>query len=520
MVRPADPLRGAGFRLLWLGSVSANTGTWMQNVGAAWLMTELTRSPLLVALVQSATTLPTFLVALPAGVVADIIDRRRLLMVIEVWVLVVAAALALLTAVGTASPAVLLGFTFLIGVGLASYLPTWQSSVPALVPPDQLPAAMALGGIAINAARAVGPAIAGLVIAVSSPSAVFALNAALWGLALVAVIRLRIPRPARTLPPEHVVSAGAAALRYARHSPDLRAVMIRSGAFVAFAGALWALLPQIARHQLGLGAGGYGILFGCMGAGAVIAGLGIARARARYSSDRLLVFTGLGYATATLILAQVHSSVIVGIGLALGGAAWTTQMAMTNTAAQRAVPEWVRGRATALYTLVFQGGLAISAGAWGAVALGLGPPAALTVAAVGLALVPLAGLRWPLGPVEAADRRPAKHWPEPPEGIPGAAGPVLVSVDYRVAPADAPRFVERMQELRTVRLRDGATDWALDRDAADPDHFVERFHVRRWDEHLRQHERLTKADLPLEREIRELGANGGQPPVTHQIESS
>src|SRR4051794_31063887 len=198
MVRPADPLRRAGFRLLWLGSVSANTGTWMQNVGAAWLMTELTRSPLLVALVQSATTLPTFLVALPAGVVADIIDRRRLLIAIELWVVVVAAALALLTAVGTVSPAVLLGFTFLIGVGLASYLPTWQSSVPALVPPDQLPAAMALGGIAINAARAVGPAIAGLVIAVSSPSAVFALNAALWGLALVAVIRLRIPRPART----------------------------------------------------------------------------------------------------------------------------------------------------------------------------------------------------------------------------------------------------------------------------------------------------------------------------------
>jgi MFS family permease len=522
MARPADPLRRRGFRLLWLSSVSANTGTWMQNVGAAWLMTELTRSPLLVALVQSATTLPTFLVALPAGVLADIVDRRRLLIAIEIWVVVVAAALAALTAAGMVGPAVLLGFTFLIGMGLASFLPSWQSSVPELVPPAELPAAMALGGIAINAARAVGPAIGGLIIALRGPEAVFALNALMWALALVAMARWRRRPAPRTSPPERVLPAAAAALRYAHHSPDLRAVMVRSGAFIAFAGALWALLPQVARYELGLGAGGYGVLFACMGAGAVAAGFGIARIRERFSSDRLLVFTGLGYAVATLVLAQVQSPVIVALGLGLGGAAWTTQMAMTNTAAQRAVPEWVRGRATALYTLVFQGGLAIASALWGVVALGLGVPTTLTVAAIGLALVPLAGLRWPLAPVEAADRSPADLWPEPsvagPIEVP--SGPILVSVSYRVAPADAEAFAARMQDLRRVRLRDGAVDWVLERDLADPDRYVEEFHVRSWGEHVRQHERLTQADLSLELEVRDLGAGGGQPPVTHLVEVS
>ena len=252
----------------------------------------------------------------------------------------------------------------------------------------------------------------------------------MWALALVALARWRRRPAPRSSSPERVLPAAAAALRYARHSPDLRAVMARSAAFIAFAGALWALLPQVARHELGLGAGGYGALFTCMGAGAVLAGFAIARARARLSSDQLLMFAGLGYAVATLALAQVHNAVIVGLGLAVGGAAWTTQMAMTNTAAQRAVPEWVRGRATALYTLVFQGGLAIASALWGGIALALGAPATLTVAAVGLTLVPLAGLRWPLAPVEAADRSPADHWPEPSLAgpVPVPSGPVLVSV--------------------------------------------------------------------------------------------
>jgi MFS family permease len=520
MADSAGPLHRADFRLLWLGSVSANTGTWMQNIGAAWPMTELTRSALLVALVQSATTLPTFLVALPAGVVADIIDRRRLLIAIEIWVVVVAASLAAATAAGVVGPAVLLGFTFLIGMGLASFLPTWQSSVPELVPAEELPAAMALGGIAINAARAVGPAIGGLIIAVRGPEAVFALNAAMWVVALIAMARWRRRPIARTSPPEQVLPAAAAALRYARHSPDLWAVMARSAAFVAFAGALWALLPQVARHELGLGAGGYGILFAFMGGGAVVAGFGIAKARTRLSPDRLLILTALGYAVATLVLAQVHDPTIVALGLALGGAAWTTQMAMTNTAAQRAVPEWVRGRSTALYTLVFQGGLAISSALWGVVAIVLGSAGTLSIAAAGLVLVPLAGLRWPLAPVEAADRGSANLWPRP--RVTGAAavpaGPVRVSVRYHVPPVDTAAFVARMGELRQVRLRDGASDWALERDLADADDFVESFHVRSWQEHLRQHERLTRADLSLEREVRELGASGGQPPVDHLVE--
>jgi MFS family permease len=520
MADSAGPLRRPGFRLLWLGSVSANTGTWMQNIGAAWMMTELTRSALLVALVQSATTLPTFLVALPAGVVADIIDRRRLLIAIEIWVVVVAASLAAATAAGLVGPAVLLGFTFLIGMGLASFLPTWQSSVPELVQPEEMPAAMALGGIAINAARAVGPAIGGLIIAVRGPEAVFALNAVMWALALVAMARWRRQPVARTSPPERVLPAAAAALRYARHSPDLRAVMARAGAFVAFAGALWALLPQVARHGLGLGAGGYGILFAFMGGGAVAAGFGLAKARTRLSSDRLLILAALGYALATLVLAQVHDPVFVALGLAIGGAAWTTQMAMTNTAAQRAVPEWVRGRATALYTLVFQGGLAISSALWGVVALALGPPVTLSVAAVGLVLVPLAGLRWPLAPVESADRAPAGLFPQPRVTVPAPipSGPVRVSVRYRVPAADAATFTARMGELRQVRLRDGASDWTLERDLADAEGFVESFHVSSWQEHLRQHERLTRADLSLEHEIRELGAAGGQPPVQHLAE--
>ena len=334
------PLRHPVYRALWVAVLVANVGTWIQNVGAGFLMTTLTASPLLVALVQAATAGPAFLVALPAGALADLVDRRRLLIATQAWMLVAASALAGLTLAGLTTPAVLLALTFALGLGQATYVPGWQASIPELVPSEELPQAVALGSVSFNGARAVGPAIGGVVIAASGPEAVFALNALSCVVPMVAFARWRRETTplAASAPAEGVVGAIGTGLRYVRNEPRLLAVLARALLFLAGTGALWGLLPQVAAAELGLGSGGYGLLLACLGGGAVGAAFLLPRLRRALAPDALTIAASLVFAAATAVVALVPVVGVVCAALLLAGGAWISSLSPVNVSVQRSVP--------------------------------------------------------------------------------------------------------------------------------------------------------------------------------------
>jgi MFS family permease len=333
-----SPLQHPFFRALWLASVVSNIGTWMQNVGAAWLMTSLTPSPILVALVQAVTSLPVFFAALPAGALADVVDRRRLLLWTQGWMLVAAAMLGVLTLIGRTSPGALLALTFALGLGAAMNAPAWQAIIQELVPLPELPAAVALNSVGFNLARAVGPALGGLVVATAGTGAVFLLNAASFLGVMVVLSRWqRAPRESE-LPAEHVLGAMQAGMRYVRYAPALQALLVRAGVFILGGSALWALLPLLAQNQLGLDAGGYGVLLGCLGAGAVAGAVLLPRARQRVSADLLVASATVLFAAVMLTLAFLHHIVLLCAAMGMAGVAWMMLTSTFNVAAQTVVP--------------------------------------------------------------------------------------------------------------------------------------------------------------------------------------
>ena len=513
------PLRQPLFRALWIASVTSNIGTWMQNVGAAWLMTLLTPSPTVVALVQAATSLPVFLAALPAGALADVVDRRRLILVTQGWMLLAAAGLGLLTILGLTTPLILLALTFALGLGAAMNGPAWQAIVAEVVPPAQLQEAVALNAAGFNLARAVGPALGGAIVAAAGPGPVFLLNAASFVGVMFVVSRWQRAARASRLPAEHVLGAIRVGMRYVLHTPALQAVLVRSGVFIVCGAALWALLPLLARDQLGLSAVGYGVLLGCLGAGAITGAVLLPRIKRRVSLDALVAGATVCFAGVTLALAYVRDVYLVGAMMAPCGVAWMALMSSFNTAAQTSVPAWVRARALALYLLVFQGGTAVGSLLWGAVAARVGIPAALVCAAVGLIAGFAVVTRYRLAGGEALDLSPSLHWPEPhvvveprPED-----GPVLVLVEYLIQAERSHDFADAMHALRGERLRDGAMRWGLFNDPADPQRYVEAFLVASWVEHLRQHERVTSADRQAQEVARAFHIAGTPPMVSHLI---
>src|SRR5205807_1608263 len=408
-----SPLRESVFRALWIATVVSNIGSWMQDVGESWLMTSLTTSPVLVALVETAGSLPVVLVALPAGALADIVDRHRLLLVMQIWMFVAAAAMGILALMGHMSPGRLLSLTFLLGVASAMSNPIWQAITPELVSHSDLPAAITLNAVAINIARAIGPALGGFIVAASGPWAVFLLNAASFIGIMVVVYRWQ-PAPRKSkLPPEEIIGAMRAGTRYLRHSPELKTVLIRSGIFVICASALWALLPQQARRHLGLGSFGYGLLLGCIGFGALAGAWLLAKLRDRFSTNQLVAAGSIVFGLATMSLAYLHSFGVLAATLAGGGVAWIVVLSNLNVAAQTVTPSWVRARVMAVYLLVFMGGLAAGSAVWGFVAARSGVSAALLLAAIGL----LAGLvttwRYRLVGDDNLSLTPSMHWPEP-----------------------------------------------------------------------------------------------------------
>ncbi|CAA9566327.1 Uncharacterized MFS-type transporter [uncultured Synechococcales cyanobacterium] len=513
-----SPLRQSLFRALWIASIASNLGTWMQNVGGVWLMTSLTPSPLLVALMQTATSLPILLVGLPAGALADIVDRRRLLLIWQGWMLGVAAVLGGVTLLGVMSPWLLLVLTFALGLGAAMNGPAWQAIVSELVPRPELPAAIALNSVGFNIARAVGPALGGLVVAAAGPAAVFLLNAiSFLGIILVLYRWQRASGP-NTLPAERLIGAMRAGIRYVRYAPALQAVLVRTAVFISCASALWALLPLVARQQLQLGAEGYGLLLGCLGVGAVIGAGLLPSVRRQLSTDGLLVMATITFAISTVVLAVVPNLIVVCIALVAAGFAWLAVMSNLNVATQVSVPAWVRARSLGVYQLVFQGGLAIGSAVWGLVAEQLGNTTALSGAAVGLLLGLVAATRYQLAVGEDQDLTPCR-WAEPVVMVEPRMedGPVLITVEYPVDPKQAPQFVQAMHELSHSRKRDGAIRWGLFYDTANPERYVETFVVESWAEHLRQHERVTVADRAAQERVRAFLANNASTTVTHLI---
>jgi MFS family permease len=502
------------FRALWIAQFVSTVGTWMQTVGAQWLLID--RSPLLVSLVQAAASLPIVVLALPAGAWADLVDRRRLLLGAQFGMFLSAAALAGATFLGAASPAVILGLTFLLGCGNAVASPAWQAIQPDLVDRALLPQAAALNGVNMNLARAVGPALGGVIVAAAGAGWVFALNAVSFvGIAAV-VSWWRTPERVDAGSRERLVGAMRAGGRYVRHALIVRRLLYRAILFLPAASAVWALLPVVAARNLDLGSGGYGLLLGMVGIGAVAGAFVIPRLRARVGSARLVTGAMLVTAGAVVLVATVRIPVLVGVALVPVGSSWIAVMSSLNSGLQLALPHWVRARGLAYYLVVFQCAQAIGAVIWGVVADGTSVTTALLAAAAVLVLAAVAGLRTPMPDTSTLDRTPSAHWPAPQLTFSPNAddGPVLVTLTYRVPADNAVAFTSAMRHVGRSRRRTGALRWELFRDGSDPTRFVESYLVGTWGEHRRQHEhRLTGADRRLEEEAYRYAL--GAPEVAH-----
>jgi MFS family permease len=513
------PLRQPLFRALWIASVASNIGTWMQNVGAAWLMTSLAPSPTMVALVQAATSLPVFIVGLPAGAIADLVDRRRLLLATQAWMLLAAIALGVLTMMGAMTSGLLLALTFALGLGAAMNGPAWQAITPELVGASELKAAVTLNGVGYNVARAVGPALGGIVVAAFGSGAVFILNAlSFLGVMIVLYGWRREPHESK-MPAEDVFGAMRAGARYVRHSAVVQAVLIRTCAFIFGGSALWALLPLVARDELGLDATGYGVILGSLGAGAVIGGVFLPRLERRLSTDVLLAGGVVLFAAATAGPAYTAHFALLCAVMVIGGVAWIALMSTFNVAAQVTVPEWVRARALAVYGIVAQGGVALGSAFWGVVAERLSLTTTLLCAAAALVASLAIAARYRLRLEDEIDFSPSAHWPEPVLAQQPApdAGPVLITVEYRIDARRAQEFAAAMHGLRSQRLRDGAYRWGLYNDSATPTRFIETFVVESWAEHLRQHSRVTVADKAAEDIARAFHVGATAPVISHLI---
>nr|ARO44648.1 major facilitator transporter [Streptomyces sp.] len=512
------PLGDPTYRMLWAAQLGSAVGGWMQAVGAQWMLVHRPGAATWVSLVQAASLLPVMFVSLPAGVLADVLDRRRLLIGVQSAMTVLAALLTLLTATGRTTPSVLIAFTFLLGCGQAVGNPAWQAIQPELVPREQIPAAAALGSLSVNVARAVGPAVAGLLLTFTSTWVLFGINAVSFTAVILALLLWRRSGEERAAP-EAVLAALHAGGRYVRHAPGVRRILWRAALFVLPASALWALLPVIASGHLHQGSGGYGLLLAALGAGAVAGALGMGRLRKRLTANQLLLSSGLLYGAGVLVTAYSTSLLVVTAVSVVTGLGWLVTLSTLNTSMQLTLPAWVRARALAVYLIVFLGGQGVGSLLWGFVARPLGAQGALVLAglllvagAVSLPLLPL------LPDTGTLDRTVSARWPEPALVFDtvGDTGPVLVEVVYEVDPEELSEFLTAAQRLSRSRRRTGATRWRLYQDAADPVKVYEVFEVPSWDEHLRQHhERTTGFDQEVLERVRSLSRT--EPQLRHLL---
>lgn len=511
------PLRVPIFRNLLIADLVSDVGTFMQSVGAAWLMVSLHAGPGYVALIQTAASLPYFLFALPAGSAGDIFDRRRLVLFTEVWMVGVALILAVLTSVGLTSPWLLLALTFALSAGDAFETPTWRAVLPELVSKDDFAAASALNGIEFNIARAVGPALAGMVIAVAGVSTAFIANVISFCGVIVVVAIWKRPIRKQTAPPETLTGATVAAVRYVRNSPAILTVLVRTGIVLFFSSPLFALLPSVSR-SVDPRAIGYGILLGCFGAGAIAGALLMQTLRTRFSIEIIISAGVILLGGAIVAIAGLHRLSALALVIFVSGAAWVLFVSLINAVAQNLAPDWVRARVLAIFTLVYMGSFALGSAFWGGVAQHRSVRLALIYSGIGTVGSAFLALFARL-PDSTADLTPWNHWRMPvivkEVGEELLAGPVLVTIEYSVIAEQESKFLKAMRRYSRIRRRDGAYQWGIYRDIEVSNRFVEIFLVRSWAEHLRQHDRQTKADRELEEQVYTYVA--GEPKVRHLI---
>ncbi|MBV8115031.1 MAG: MFS transporter [Silvibacterium sp.] len=498
-----QPLKSPLFRNLWIASTVSNVGGWMQDTAGTWLMTVLTPSPLLIALMQTAASLPVLLLGLLAGATADIFDRRRLLLFWQAWMLTAVALLSLLTFANIISPWVLLSLTFLLSIGTAMNSPAWQAIVPELVPRDELPEAVALNSAGFNLARALGPALGGLTVAAftrahAGAASTFLLNS----LSFVGVIYVlyqwkRRPLFKSALPAERIYGSMRAGLRYIQYAPLLKAALARAFIFTIFVSAVWSLLAVVAARDLHQGALGYGILNGSMGVGAVVGATSLPHVRRRLSADAMIAASSVVFVVTLLVLAYVHYALAVIGVLLFAGFSWTSTMSTLNLAIQLSSPGWVQARALGIYQMVFSGGMALGSILWGFIAEHVSTPFSLAAAGVGLLVTLPLSNRLHVLRGDLPDLTPLgvkTHIPQTVLEPEMHDGPVRILIEYLVASEDYNSFVHAVHKLGNIRLRDGAMRWGVFQDINDPTRVTETFVMESWIDYLRQRERFTAAD--------------------------
>jgi len=515
---PLAPLRSPVFRMLWVTWMVANTCMWMNDVAAAWLMTSLTTSPVMVALVQSASTLPVFLLGLPSGAFADILDRRRYFIVTQIWVSAVAVLLCVAVLSGVIGPKLLLALTFLNGIGLAMRWPVFSAIVPELVPRNQLPAAMGLNGVAMNASRIIGPLVAGMLIAGAGTAWVFVLNAVLSALAAIAITRWKREHVVSPLGRERLGSAIRVGLQFVVQSPRMRAVLIRVASFFLHSTALLAMLPLVARALPGGDAGTFTVLLASMGVGAIFGILVVQpHLRRRLGRDEIVMGGTVLTSLATAGVAFAPNIYLAVPCMLLGGGAWLCAANSLTTSAQFALPDWVRARGMAICQMSIMGATALGAALWGQVASSASLHTGLAIAAVSGVIVMWAVQRFLPDRSLIEDLTPSRAFKRPVVEITPEAGRIQTTIEYCIDPARAEDFRLVMQESRRSRLRQGALEWHLQRDVVDPRLYYEQVTDESWTEHLRRFDRVTASDVGLRDRKLAFHVGGSPPIVTRRI---
>jgi MFS family permease len=484
------------FRALWAAQMASNMAIWIHTVSLQWVLTSAGNSTTVVAAVQTAITLPFFLLALPAGVLADALERRRVLVTMQLTIAVVSLALALATGAGGDGLAGVLLATLGMGAASAISIVAWQSLVPELVDRPSVPAAATLDGMSFNAGRIVGPAVGGVLLSVVSPPWIFGLNACVFALAGLAFWRwtpARVDRAVR----EPIVAAISSGLRYVRHSPLTRRLLVRTLLWTLPASLVWALLPLIAHDRLGLDSGGFGALFAALGIGAVTGGVVLQPVRARMTPNAVLVAASLTYAIALLTIAAVPVVPVVALALALAGSAWITVMSMVMALAQSSLPPWVRARGLATVLLVHQGSMAFGSLLWGLIGDAVGIPQTLLIDG-GFLILAAASVRWfGLRSTDGVDPAPVSMWTEPSPfaAVEAARGPVLVLIEYEIVPEASEAFLAAIEPLGRLRRRIGARRWEVYTHGSRPNRFIEAYVVPSWGDHVHQESvRWTRRD--------------------------
>jgi len=513
------PLKRGAFRKLWIANLVSNIGTWMHDVGAGWLMTSLAPDPFMVSLVQVSVVLPGFLLTLPAGALADIVDRRFCLLTAILWMALMAGGLGLITISGVVTPWSLVALTFGLGIGTAMMMPTFNALIPDLVPRKELTAAVTLSSISQNITRAVGPAIAGGVIALAGPGPVFLLNAISFTAIFIVIYRYQSKQPRSTLPSERFIGALQTGFRFFRQSPALQTVMIRSVAFFIMMSGLFAFLPLIVRQEVGAGAQIYGLLLASLGLGAVTLGLALPRFRAQFSSDTILMAGTIIGALALLGLAYIRSTILLVPVMFVAGGSWISGVSTLQVSTQLSLPAWIRARGISIFMFSFLGSMALGAVSWGRLASATSTTIALSVAVVFGLLFGLIASRWKLSDYAEIDYSAAQPPDEPTSSFPLTPhdGPVMLNVEYLIDPTDRTAFEEAMRDVRRMRLRNGAVAWGLFQDADNEHRFIETFIDPTWLTHLRQQERVTMEDMEFKQVAEAFHRSTNPPKTSHFI---